>query len=135
MTSPTQPRKPSFWASSTGIVIIVFAALVFVAALFVFAARVNDAQDRAAAEKMRVEVTSCTIDGLTARVGLRVTNTGDAASPATVQITYRDTSGARVDTDTAYIRAIAPGDTAAHEEVTLLDAAATGGTCGVAVVS
>jgi hypothetical protein len=49
----------------------------------------------------------------------------------TIGIEYRDSSGARIDTDTARVRNVAPGDTVRTEETTLLDAGAPTGRCQI----
>lgn len=74
-----------------------------------------------------VSVTSCQADSIgIAKVGLSVTNRTSEARSATVKIEYRDGSGARLDTDTAYVRNIAPGDTARADESTILDGTPSG---------
>lgn len=61
-------------------------------------------------------------------------NDGSRSDSATVSIEYRDSAGARLDTDTASVRNIAPGDTARTEESTILDAEADSGSCRVTAV-
>lgn len=82
-----------------------------------------------------VGVASCEASEGVATVGLVVTNRGKTTSSAAISIEYRDASGARIDTDTAYVRSIAPGDTARTTESTFLDAAPAGAlTCAVTKV-
>jgi hypothetical protein len=78
------------------------------------------------------QVTSCSGSGSVASVGFTIKNTGTTTRDATVKIEYRDGSGARLDTDTAYIRNVRPGDTVRSEESTFLDAAPPGAlTCRI----
>jgi hypothetical protein len=134
------PQKPPnsklvFWTSSTGVVLMLLIAFV---AVIVLAGIVNRVQGPAGA-KFGVTVTSCNVTGTTlatATIGLAVRNAGKSTSSATVKIEYRDGGGNRIDTDTAYVRDIAPGDTARTEETTILDAAPTGSiSCEVVGVS
>lgn len=73
-----------------------------------------------------VRISSCTSTSLTATVGLSVHNTSKTTKSARVEVEYRDAAGTRLDTDTAYVRDIAPGDTARHDESTILDATTAG---------
>jgi hypothetical protein len=53
-----------------------------------------------------------------------------------VKIEYRDGGGNRIDTDTAYVRNIAPGDTVRTDESTILDAVPAGSiSCQIVGVS
>ena len=56
-------------------------------------------------------------------------NNGDTTRSATVAVEYRDGDGARLDTDTVYVRSVAPGDTARSDESTFLDAEAVSVRC------
>jgi hypothetical protein len=133
------PKPPNsklvFWTSGTGVVLMLLIAFV---AVIVLAGVVNRIQGPAG-DKFGVTVTSCNATGTTlatATIGLAVRNTGKSTASATVKIEYRDGSGSRIDTDTAYVRDIAPGDTARTEETTILDAAPTGSiSCEVVGVS
>lgn len=135
---PTKPPNPKlvFWTSPAGIISILAIAGVGVLVLLGIVNRVSGP----AADNFTVAVTSCNATGsanlATATVGLSVKNTSSRARSATVKIEYRDGGGARIDTDTAYVRDIAPGDTARAEESTLLDAAPTGAiSCSVVGIS
>lgn len=100
---------------------------------------VGAAVSGSAASKMDASITSCTFTSgplSSAKVGIQVKNNGDSTRTAKVDIEYRDSSGNRIDTDTAYVRNVKPGDTARVEETTLLDAEVTSaGTCKVVGVS
>jgi hypothetical protein len=92
-----------------------------------------------AADAFDVSVTSCNATGTTlatATIGLSVKNTSSSTKSATVKIEYRDGSGNRLDTDTAYVRNIAPGDTVRTDETTILDAVPAGSiSCEIVDVS
>jgi hypothetical protein len=136
---PVQPWKAKsrkeWWTKGPGIVLLLVGAGLLIGLLSVVLGAVNPATP--ARQQLQVEITSCEFDGAdiglpSATVGLQITNTGSTAKGARVEIEYRDGGGARVDTDTAYVKSIAPGDVARHEETTLLDAGVTsGGSCHV----
>jgi hypothetical protein len=93
-------------------------------------------QKTASKPQWSVKVTGCemeeTLDDLwVGEIELAVTNNGDETETAQVEFEYRDADGARIDTDTAYVRDIAPGDTVRTTESTYLDVGATNGTCEV----
>lgn len=124
---PARPVSPrlAFWTSGQGIVCIFLIAGVAVAVLV----GIVNAVSGPAAKNFKAAVTSCEATGSTlptATIGLTVTNTSDRVRSATVKVEYRDGAGNRIDTDTAYVRNIAPGDTARTEESTILDAAPSG---------
>ena len=76
-----------------------------------------------------VQLTSCDMDSAgiaSAKVGLTIKNGGDRERDVRVELEYRDSSGARIDTDTVYVRNVAAGDTVRHDETTLLDAPPSG---------
>ncbi|MFD0519021.1 FxLYD domain-containing protein [Paractinoplanes durhamensis] len=95
--------------------------------------------DRSAASEMHVTVTGCKFSGgdvlPAATVEYTVTNNGDSARGVTVRFEYRDSAGNRIDTDTAHVKSIAPGDTVRAEETTLLDATVSSGICAITGVS
>ena len=135
---PPLPKK-SFWRSTGGILTIVFGTIGLIVLGCVGLAVLGFVTDQNAAKGMDVKITSCRFEGSdilpSVTVGLQVTNTGSSARGANVGLEYRDGGGRRIDTDTARVPSLAPGDTAAYEEVTLLDAAASGGTCKITKVS
>lgn len=122
---PAPPRKPSFWSTSAGGLVI--AGAVIVAIMGAVAVGLLLRSQRRA--DLDVTVVSCEFHGSTATVGYTVQNTGDSAHDVTLKIEYRDGSGARIDTDTAYVRGVPPGDTVRGEESTFLDAPTTSGRC------
>lgn len=129
---PPQPTQPSrfgvtFWTRGPGVILVVIAAGLML--LGIFAATEGLKPGKANASDLDVTMTSCSITGSTAKVGLSVTNRGDRTRSVSIGIEYRDSSGARLDTDTARIWSIAPGDTARTDETTLLDAGAPSGRC------
>ena len=134
------PPKKSFWSSTGGVLTIIGIVIGAVILLCGGLAAVGLVGGQAAASKMHVELTSCEFTASdvlpSVDVGYTVTNNGDSTRSARIEIEYRDSSGARIDTDTAYVRDIAPGDTVRGEETTILDAAPSGsGRCVVVGVS
>jgi len=135
------PAKPPnsklvFWTSGTGVVLMLLIAFIGVLILVGIINRIEGP----ASASFDTTVTSCEATGTsslaTATVGLSVKNVSKSTKSATVKIEYRDGSGSRLDTDTAYVRNIAPGDTARTEESTILDAAPAGSIeCAVIGVS
>jgi hypothetical protein len=125
---PAKPPNPRlvFWTSGTGVVIMLLIAFVAVILLAGVVNRINGPASAA----FDTTITSCEATGsstlATATVGLTVKNVSKSTKSATVKLEYRDGSGSRIDTDTAYVRDIAPGDTARTEESTILDAAPAG---------
>ncbi|WP_431895892.1 FxLYD domain-containing protein [Micromonospora haikouensis] len=132
---PPQPPK-SFWSSPGGILTIigiVFAGLLVVCGGLTVIGKVGD---DAALSKIKVELTSCKAGAITATAGYTVTNQGDTARRVTLDIEYRDASGARLDTDTAYVGEVPAGDTVRGEESTVLNAEPEGAlTCKIVKVS
>lgn len=123
--SPPNP-KLAFWTSPAGIISMLAIAGVLVLVLLGVVNRLSGP----ASDNFTVAVTSCNATGSTsvstATIGLSVRNDSKQVRSATVKIEYRDGGGTRIDTDTAYVRNIQPGDTARTDESTLLDAAPTG---------
>lgn len=129
------PRKQSFWASAAGILTIIgicFAGLLVLCGGLVMIGRISDSN---AAGKIDVQLTSCEGTGSVAKVGYSVTNNGDQARRVRLDIEYRDSSGARLDTDTAYVGSVPAHDTVRGEESTFLNAESTSLTCKVVKVS
>ncbi|MFI2650218.1 hypothetical protein [Micromonospora fulviviridis] len=119
---PPPPKKPSFWGSTVGILTIIGicggALLVICLGLVL----IGGISDRNAASKIDVQLTSCGGSGSVAKVGYSVTNNGDQARRVRLDIEYRDSSGARLDTDTAYVGSVPAHDTVRGEESTILNA-------------
>lgn len=132
---PPPPRR-SFWSSPGGILTIigiVFGGLIVVCGGLTIIGKVSD---DAALSKIKVELTSCKAGTITATAGYTVTNKGDTARRVTIDIEYRDASGARLDTDTAYVGEVPAGDTVRGEESTVLNAEPSGAlTCKIVKVS
>lgn len=128
-----QPAKKGFWQSTPGVLVAVAGVLLLLCCGLGRIGR-GSGSDDAGRSDMRVDITSCSLDGDTARVGLEVTNNGDVTESARIEIEYRDSAGRRVDTDTTWVRDIAPGDTVRTEESTLLDAPTSSGRCIVTEV-
>ena len=126
MASNRQSSTPSFFTTLPGAI-----AIVAIIAAVAFLAWVGARSEKAEIAKIRVEVTSCAFAGSTATVGLLIVNNGDAKRDVHIQVEYRDTGGARLDTDETTARAVAAGDTVRLEESTNLDAPAKDGTCTV----
>jgi len=125
--------KTAFWLRGPGIILVIVAVGL---ALFGIVALTGGLKAGTAADDdLSVTMTSCEFTGSdslpSAKVGLTVTNNGDRTRSVTIGIEYRDSSGARIDTDTARVRNVAPGDTVRTEETTLLDAGAPTGRCQI----
>lgn len=132
MTTPQPPAPPEpaqrQGLSQLTIGLITVGACLALFGAILFAALLN----RNADTKIDIKVTSCEFtDGAlpTATVGYTVTNRDDRTRDVRLDIEYRDNAGARLDTDTAYVRDVAPGDTVRGEESTILDAGASDGDC------
>jgi hypothetical protein len=129
---PPRPNQKTNWKLFS----LIFTPL---AALLVLGVIGSLMQGPAKSARFDVDIVSCKFEGAdflpSATVGLTVKNTGDATDDARISIEFRDSSGARVDTDTAYVRDVAPGDTVRTEEITMLDAPMTSGRCVVTGVS
>ncbi|MDH6466380.1 hypothetical protein M2302_006588 [Micromonospora sp. A200] len=88
-------------------------------------------------KQLDVQVTPCSGTGSTATIGYTVKNNGSKARRVTLEVEYRDVSGARLDTDTAYVGSVPAGDTVRGEESTFLNASPGSGTitCKIVKVS
>lgn len=124
---PVKPPNPKlvFWTSAPGVISMLAIMGVLVLVLLGIINRIQGP----ASDRFDLTVTSCsaTTGTLpTATVSFTIKNTSSRAASATVEIQYRDGSGARLDTDTAYVTSIRPGETVRHDESTLLDGTASG---------
>jgi hypothetical protein len=139
-TAPVQPWKPrtrkDFWLRGPGLIIL---GVILAVLISVPIALTGGLSSTPAGSGFDVKVLSCEMTGEvidSATVGLQVTNTQKVADSVSVKVEYRDGSGRRIDTDTAYIRDVQPGDTVKHEETTLLNASVTGrGACVITGIS
>jgi hypothetical protein len=130
---PGWPRPPkiSFWSTTKGsftIIGIIFGSLALITVAFAGIAYLSNQ----GSSSMDAKILSCSFAGdtlPTATVEYTIKNNGNSTRGATIHIEYRDSSGNRVDTDTARVRSIQPGDTVRSEEVTFLDASVSSGTC------
>lgn len=139
MSTPTQPWKPKsrkdFFLKGPGLLITMAAAGVVIAVLALIGNALGHGGG-SVAKDIVVSVTKCDLGETTGTVGLEVTNNGSTARTVRIGLEYRDGSGRRIDTDTALVRDVQPGDKVVHDEPTFLNAAATGvGTCSVTSVS
>lgn len=132
-TAPRQPAAPSarrvFWLRGPGIIVLIVAGGLVLFGILALTGSFNATP--AKAKNFSVNVTDCSVTGRTATIGVSVKNNGDTTRGATVAVEYRDGDGARLDTDTVYVRSIAPGDTARSDESTFLDAEAASVRCVV----
>ncbi|XVV10841.1 FxLYD domain-containing protein [Actinoplanes sp. CA-131856] len=133
------PPKKNFWSTPGGIVLIVVGAVVLGCLGLGVIGSIGSTGSRDNAN-LETAVVGCEFTGddvlPSAKITFTVKNNGKSAHGATVRIEYRDAAGNRIDTDTSYVKSIAPGDTVKAEETTLLDAAISGsGTCGITGVS
>ncbi len=131
---PPPPQKKSFWRSTGGVLLIVFGSIGLVVLLCGGLATVGMISDRNELEKIDVQLTSCGGTGSVAKVGYSVTNNGDTARRVTLDIEYRDSSGARLDTDTAYVGSVPAHDTVRGEESTILNATPDNGSISCKIV-
>jgi hypothetical protein len=135
-TEPVRPQwqqpKRGFWRSTNGLFVLIFGGILLLTAVLVPLLMAYDRATDSVDSPLTVKVDRCELsDGDIAQVTFSVTNTSSRAQSAAVDIEYRDRSGARVDTDTAYTGNIPAGDTIRKTEQTFLDADATGGTCRI----
>lgn len=124
------PPRSQFWLKGPGLILIIVVAGLAIFGIYALTGGLTTSS--AKADDLSVTVTKCEFtDGSlpSAVVGISVTNAGDTAYSATISIEYRDGGGARIDTDTARVSNVRPGETVRTEETTLLDAAASSGTC------
>jgi hypothetical protein len=124
---PVKPpnSKLVFWTSPTGIICM----LLIMGAVVAIIVGVTNRLSGPASDNFEITVTSCDATAgplSTAKVGFTIKNTSSTPRSATVQIEYRDGAGSRLDTDTAHVQTIQPGDTVRHDESTILDAEAAG---------
>lgn len=127
----TPPKKYLLWPWLTAIGVL---AVVYFGVLIANSS--NTGQFKPVNSTLKATVVSCSFTGgdlPMATVGFTITNNSTVTRNATVHIEYRDLAGSRIDTDTSYVRNIAPGDTVRTEESTLLNASADHGTCGIAL--
>lgn len=127
-TPPVQPWKPKnrreWWTKGPGVFVLIVAV---VGTLGGVAAVLGEVERADTADDIRVRITTCELGESVGTVGLEVTNSGDETRTVRIGLEYRDGSGARVDTDSATVRDVRPGDTVRHEEPTFLNAPVTGG--------
>lgn len=134
--TPPPARPPTFWSTTKGqwtiAGIVVGSILLAFAAVWIWI----DVQARHARD-LDVDVTACEFSAGSLPMGtieLTVHNKSDEERLATITVEYRDSSGNRVDTDTARVT-VPAGDTVKTRESTILDAPVTGAAeCGVTSV-
>lgn len=119
---PPPPRKRGFWSSATGILTILGLSIVAVVLFCGGLAAIGKVGDDRERSKIDARITSCGGNEPVATVGYTVTNNGAKARRVRLDIEYRDSSGARIDTDTAYVGEVPAGDTVRGEESTILNA-------------
>jgi hypothetical protein len=134
---PPPPRKQHFLATPGGILLIVLGSVAFLVLLCGGLATIGRMSERNAASKIDATVTSCGGSGSVAKIGYTVTNNGSKGHRVRLEVEYRDSSGARLDTDTAYVGEVPAGDTVRGEESTVLNASPPGSTitCRITKVS
>lgn len=133
---PVPPAKPQrFWSTPGGIILIVVGGVIALCLGFGVIGAVGRI---VGASDMKADITSCEFSGgmlPAATVGYTVTNSGDSTRSVRIKFEYRDSSGSRIDTDSAYVRDVAPGDTVRGEETTILNATVSSGKCAIVGVS
>lgn len=130
-TPPPVKSRKDFWLKGPGIIVLIVAG-----GLLLFGIYAATGGLKPASADAEVNVVSCKVGGSdslpTATVGITVKNTGSKTRSFSVNVEYRDGAGNRIDTDTARVRSVAPGDTARVEETTILDAAPdSAGACAI----
>lgn len=131
MSQPTGAAR-NFWLRGPGLMFLVVGAGLTVLAVLALAGTFGRP---AAAEDIKVTITSCEDSPLGATVDMDVVNTGKRAVTATIGIEYRDEAGKRVDTDETIVKEIAAGDTVRTSEATILDASPAKLSCEAKVTS
>ena len=135
---PPAPWKPKsrkdWWLKGPGLVILFALAALPLGALAALSGAGGDAGTTTGTSKVQVQITSCELGDLTGNVTLQVTNQTSREQDVRVDLEYRDSSGRRLDTDTAWIRNVPAGDVVLHDEPTFLDAGAGGGTCKITAI-
>jgi hypothetical protein len=81
--------------------------------------------------KYSARVVDCALDGRNAVASIELTNRGGSERTFEILIEYRDSGGARVDTDTAYAFNVPPGETVRLDESTHLNAEVASGVCDI----
>ncbi|MFI6266170.1 FxLYD domain-containing protein [Micromonospora sp. NPDC051006] len=119
---PRPPQKKHFLATPGGIFLVVFGTVALMGAICVGLVTVGRVSDNNAVKQLDVQVTSCTGTSSVATIGYTVKNNGNEDRRVTLKVEYRDSSGARLDTDTAYVGSVPAGDTVRGEESTVLNA-------------
>ncbi|MEU8301129.1 FxLYD domain-containing protein [Micromonospora sp. NPDC048909] len=133
---PPPPRKKHFLATPGGIFLVVFGTVALMGAICVGLVTVGRVSDNNAVKQLDVQVTACSGTSSVATIGYTVTNNGNEDRRVTLKVEYRDASGARLDTDTAYVGSVPAGDTVRGEESTILNASTSGTiTCKIVDVS
>lgn len=134
---PAPQRPRSYWKSRRGAATIL-AGVIGLAIILCGAAGIIGPRSGQTPDDLKVEITGCSMTTgplSSATVGLQVTNNSSRARTVRVDVEYRDGAGRRIDTDTAVVRDVRPGDTAAHSETTILDGEASGqGACIIRAV-
>ena len=125
---PVKPPNPklAFWTSPAGII----SMLAIMGVVVLVLAGISNRLTGPASRNFDVTVVSCEASTgtlSTATVGFIIRNTSDEARAATVEIEYRDASGARLDTDTVRVATIKAGGVVRHDESTVLNGTATDG--------
>jgi len=146
---PARKRLPG-WA----IALIVLGILGLLACGGIFAAcaattnsavnSINDAvasdQAEAVAKTADVKLKECkpgnnSVAGPTVNVILEVKNSGSEVRDYAVDLEFLNADKVRIDTDTAYVQAVGPGQTARYDEATFLDEGTRAATCRILAVS
>jgi hypothetical protein len=123
-TGPGAWKHRGFWLRGPGVIVTTIVVGLLVVGLLMLGGQ-SPRSNRSPAAPFTVTVTNCDATNgalATATVSFTITNTSTTARSARVDVEYRDNNGNRLDTDTAYVRDIAPGDTVRHDESTILDA-------------
>jgi hypothetical protein len=119
--APSGPSRQTTWIVVAAVAGVAFVSLIAAAVLGVVH------PGGGSSKNFTVSVTSCAADTIgIGKVGLSVTNLTSQTRTATIEIEYRDGTGSRLDSDTARVRDIRPGDTARADETTILDGTPSG---------
>lgn len=131
MTPPPAPKQ-KFWALGPKTTFALIAGAIVLVAGAIAAVMIAS---KAQGANIDVTTQSCTFQGETlpsVTVEFTVANSGSRPARIEIDWVFRDSSGARIDTDTTRLT-VPAGETVRSSETTLLPVAVSSGTCGYRV--
>jgi hypothetical protein len=131
---PVPDKSRRFLNLSTGALVGVITAILLACCVgpiaFCFMSPFLAAIGDAATPEPTIQVTSCSVDTGSARVGYRLTNNSASSASFVVSVEIRDASGARVGNGSDYVSTISAGGSA-NEEALVIVTSSGGVTCHV----